>query len=175
MAVFPTLRLILAQQGAYDPPSVRAMHRLRIAEHSRFVFLTWREIVLHLLLGPQGTDNPETEQLHLAVVGKKEVGWSEIDMDEALAVGVAQRPQNLLNGPPPFLAELGPWASQQVRWEFPEARLGRLGVVGSLYSWAWLEAGYRLGDWSEPCAILEMDDSEMVGLSVVSGPDSGGT
>ena len=67
----------------------------------------------------------------------------------------------------PFLAELGPWAGQAVRWEFPEARLGRLGVVGSLYSWAWLEAGYRLGDWSAPCAILEMDDSEMVGLSVV--------
>ena len=68
----------------------------------------------------------------------------------------------------PFLAELGPWAHPEVRWEFPEARLGRLGVVGSLYDWAWLEAGYRLGDWTGPCAVMEMDESHLVGLSVVS-------
>lgn len=68
----------------------------------------------------------------------------------------------------PFLAELGPWARPEVRWEFPEARLGRLGVVGSLYDWAWLEAGYRLGDWTGPCAVMEMDESHLVGLSVVS-------
>lgn len=67
----------------------------------------------------------------------------------------------------PFLAELGPWAGPDVRWEFPEARLGQMGVVGSLYDWAWLEAGYRLGDWAGSCAVLEMDESHLVGLSVV--------
>jgi len=68
----------------------------------------------------------------------------------------------------PFLAHLGPWAAPTVRWEFPETRIGPMGVVGSLYSWAWLEAGYRLGDWSGPSAMLEMDESPLVGLSVVS-------
>lgn len=68
----------------------------------------------------------------------------------------------------PFLGDLGDWAGAQVRWEFPEAQLGQLGVVGSLYNWAWLEAGYRLRDWTGPCAVLEMDESHLVGLSVVS-------
>ncbi|XOZ32430.1 hypothetical protein ACMDCT_09445 [Halomonadaceae bacterium KBTZ08] len=68
----------------------------------------------------------------------------------------------------PFLGELGGWAGAQVRWEFPEAPLGQLGVAGSLYNWAWLEAGYRLRDWTGPCAVLEMDESHLVGLSAVS-------
>lgn len=68
----------------------------------------------------------------------------------------------------PFLGALGPWAAQEVRWEFAEAPLGRLGVVGSLFSWAWLEAGYRLGEWQDPCAVIELDDSPLAGLSVVS-------
>lgn len=79
----------------------------------------------------------------------------------------------------PFLSELGRWAEQQVRWEFPEAALGRLGVVGSLYGWAWLEAGYRLGDWAGPSAVMDMDESPLVGLTVVNWteprPDSPGT
>jgi hypothetical protein len=68
----------------------------------------------------------------------------------------------------PFLAHLGPWAGPEVRWEFAEAALGRLGVVGSLYNWAWLEAGYRLGDWAGPSAVLELDESPLAGLSVVN-------
>lgn len=75
----------------------------------------------------------------------------------------------------PFLSHLGSWAG--ARWEFAEADLGRLGVVGSLYGWAWLEAGYRLGDWRGPVAVMELDESPLVGLSVVSwttaGPSGG--
>lgn len=68
----------------------------------------------------------------------------------------------------PFFSALGPWSAQEVRWEFAEAAVGRLGVVGSLFNWAWLEAGYRLGDWAGPCAVLELDESPLAGLSVVN-------
>ncbi len=67
----------------------------------------------------------------------------------------------------PFMTHLGAWAGPDVRWEFPEAGLGRLGVVGSLYNLAWLEAGYRLGDWSGSAVMLELDSSPLVGLSVI--------
>ena len=67
----------------------------------------------------------------------------------------------------PFMTHLGEWARQDVRWEFPEAGVGRLGVVGSLYNLAWLEAGYRLGDWSGSAVLLELDSSPLVGLSVI--------
>jgi hypothetical protein len=81
-----------------------------------------------------------------------------------------------LEGLLPFLAQLGDWVSQTVRWEFTEAPLGRLGVVGSLYNWAWVEAGYRLGDWKGPAVVLDMDESPLVGLSVVNwaGADGAG-
>lgn len=68
----------------------------------------------------------------------------------------------------PFLSQLGSWAGQAVRWEFAEAALGRLGVVGSLFNWAWLEAGYRLQDWSGPSVVIELDESPLVGLSIVN-------
>ena len=68
----------------------------------------------------------------------------------------------------PFFSELGLWASSEVRWEFAEADLGRLGVVGSLFNWAWLVAGYRLGDWAGPIAVIELDESPLAGLSIVN-------
>lgn len=75
----------------------------------------------------------------------------------------------------PFLGQLGEWAGPDVRWEFPEAPLGYLGVVGSLFTWAWVEAGYRLGDYQAPLVLLEMDKSPLVGLVVVRHEgDSGG-
>lgn len=68
----------------------------------------------------------------------------------------------------PFMSQLGGWSGPEVRWEFPEAAIGRLGVAGGLYSLAWLESGYRLGDFSGPAILLELDDSPLAGLAVVS-------
>ncbi|TVP58432.1 MAG: hypothetical protein EA349_04645 [Halomonadaceae bacterium] len=67
----------------------------------------------------------------------------------------------------PFLRHLGSWAAPVVRWEFAESLLGPLGVVGSLYNWAWLETGYRLSDWQGQAVVLDMDQSPLVGLSVI--------
>ncbi len=67
----------------------------------------------------------------------------------------------------PFMASLGGWAGRDVRWEFAEARVGNLGVVGSLYNWFWLYEGYRLGDWTHSAAVLDLDTSPLVGISVV--------
>lgn len=75
----------------------------------------------------------------------------------------------------PFLSHLGSWTGPEVRWEFAEASLGGLGVVGSLFNWAWLEAGYRLGDWTGPGAVIELDESPLVGLSVVNWTGPGGS
>lgn len=67
----------------------------------------------------------------------------------------------------PFLSSLGQWTAPSVRWEFAEARVGPLGVVGALYSWFWLQDGYRLGEWRGVTAVMDMDQSPLVGLSLV--------
>lgn len=66
----------------------------------------------------------------------------------------------------PALGELGDWVARDVRWEFPEARIGPAGVAGSLFSWYWLQEGYRMGDWQGPVVVLDMDTSPLVGLTV---------
>ncbi|MFW5825002.1 MAG: hypothetical protein ACOCVV_08555 [Marinobacter sp.] len=66
----------------------------------------------------------------------------------------------------PALGALGDWVDRDVRWEFPEARIGPLGVAGSLFNWYWLQEGYRMGDWQGPVVVLDMDTSPLVGLSV---------
>lgn len=67
----------------------------------------------------------------------------------------------------PSLSAMGNWVAREVRWEFAEARIGALGVAGSLFNWYWLHEGYRLGDWQGPAVVLDMDTSPLVGLSVV--------
>lgn len=67
----------------------------------------------------------------------------------------------------PFLSSLGQWSTASVRWEFAEARVGPLGVVGALYNWFWLQEGYRLGEWQGIAAVMDMDQSPLVGLSLV--------
>lgn len=67
----------------------------------------------------------------------------------------------------PSLSAMGNWVGRDVRWEFAEARIGPLGMVGSLFSWYWLYEGFRLGDWQGPAVIMDMDTSPLVGLSVV--------
>ena len=68
----------------------------------------------------------------------------------------------------PALPALGDWVQPEVRWLFPEASVGTLGVAGSLFGWAWLAQGYRLGEFTETTAILAMDEGALVGLSLVS-------
>lgn len=67
----------------------------------------------------------------------------------------------------PCLSAMDTWVGEAVRWEFAEARIGPLGVAGSLFNWFWAHEGYRLGDWQGPVAILDMDAGPLVGLSVV--------
>lgn len=68
----------------------------------------------------------------------------------------------------PFMGSLAAWAAPAVRWEFAEARVGPMGVVGGLYSWLWLHEGYRMGDWQQTAAVIDMDQSPLVGLSLVN-------
>ena len=65
------------------------------------------------------------------------------------------------------LSAMDNWVGRDVRWEFPEARIGPLGTAGSLFNWYWIHEGYRLADWQRPAVILDMDTSPLVGLSVV--------
>lgn len=67
----------------------------------------------------------------------------------------------------PFLTSLGPWTVPSVRWEFAESRVGPLGVVGALYSWFWLQEGFQFGEWQGPAAVMDMDQSPLVGVSLV--------
>lgn len=90
---------------------------------------------------------------------------------------VAEQPQLLMcpgSGSDGCLDQLMPclgaskgWVERSVRWEFAEARIGSLGVAGSLFNWFWLYEGYRLGEWQGPAVVLDMDTSPLVGISVV--------
>ncbi|KAA8977774.1 hypothetical protein [Halospina sp. K52047b] len=82
----------------------------------------------------------------------------------------------------PALPALGDWVQPEVRWAFPEAPAGTLGVAGNLFGWAWLVQGYRLGEFTGSTVVLAMDGGPLAGLSGVrpadtslSAPDSGGT
>jgi hypothetical protein len=70
----------------------------------------------------------------------------------------------------PAFAALGDWVQPEVRWSFPEASLGALGVAGCLFGWAWLVQGYNLGEFTEATAVLAMDEGALAGLSLVQGP-----
>ncbi len=65
------------------------------------------------------------------------------------------------------LAAMGTWVDQGIRWEFAEARIGPMGVAGSLFNRYWLQQGYRLGDWQGTAVVMDMDASPLAGLSVV--------
>ena len=68
----------------------------------------------------------------------------------------------------PAFPALGDWVQPEVRWLFPEASMGALGVPGSLLGWAWLAQGYRLGEFTGTTVILAMDEGALVGLSLVT-------
>lgn len=68
----------------------------------------------------------------------------------------------------PAFPGLGDWVQPEVRWLFPEASVGTLGVAGNLFGWAWLAQGYRLGEFTEKTAILAMDEGALVGLSIMN-------
>lgn len=70
----------------------------------------------------------------------------------------------------PLYPALGDWVQPEVRWLFPEAALGALGVAGSLINWAWLVQGYHLGELTEATAVLAMDEGALAGLSLVQSP-----
>lgn len=74
----------------------------------------------------------------------------------------------------PFLGSLEQWNRPHLRWEFPEQVLPAAGVVGGLWGLYWLFDGYRLGDWSQPGALLLLDEgSPLAGIIGVAPGDKG--